>query len=233
MHRGRTDRSSAARTSRRSPSSASRSTRTRSSAGTRSPSWSTATARGRTTSSRPSGSRRSRAAAFSAIRVVRQGELPRPLRRPREDPGLHPAGLAAGARFPDLQAARLRRLGRRRGAAVPHQDQRADDLGVAAALPGEVPAAAAREVARPDRRRDPLPPALPRSDRQPGLAAGVRDAQPGRRGDSRVHDRARLPRGRDADDAADRRRRARAAVRRRITTRSTWSCTCASRRSCT
>ena len=43
------------------------------------------------------------------------------------------------------------------------------------AVPGEVPPAAAREVARPERRRDPLPPALPRSDRQPGLAPGVRD----------------------------------------------------------
>ena len=51
--------------------------------------------------------------------------------RPREDPGLHPAGLDAGARLPDLQAARFRRLGRRRGPPVPHQDERADDLGVA------------------------------------------------------------------------------------------------------
>ena len=42
----------------------------------------------------------------------------------------------------------------------------------------EVPAAAAGEVARPDRRRDPLPPALPRSHRQPRLAPRVRDAQP-------------------------------------------------------
>ena len=70
-----------------------------------------------------------------AIRVVRQGELPRAVRRPRQDPGLHPAGLAAGARLPDLQAARFRRLGRRRGPPVPDQDQRAHDLGVAAALP--------------------------------------------------------------------------------------------------
>ena len=37
-------------------------------------------------------------------------------------------------------------------------------------LPGEVPAAAAGEVARPDRRRDALPPALPRPDRQSRLA---------------------------------------------------------------
>ena len=145
--------------------------------------------------------------------VVRQGELPRAVRRPRDDPGLHPAGRAAGARLPDLQAARFRRLGRRRGPAVPDEDQRADDLGVAAAVPGQVPAAAAGEVARADRRRDPLPPALPRPHRQSRLAPRVRDAQPRRRGDPRVHDRARVPRGRDADDAADRRRRAGAAVR--------------------
>ena len=35
------------------------------------------------------------------------------------------------------------------------------------------------------RRRDPLPPALPRPDRQPGLAAGLRGAQPGAGGDPR------------------------------------------------
>ena len=82
-----------------------------------------------------------------------------------------------------------------------------------ARVPGEVLPAAAGEVARPERRRDPLPPALPRSDRQSRLAPRVRGAQPRARGDPRVPERARLPRGRDADDAADRRRRAGAAVR--------------------
>ena len=67
-----------------------------------------------------------------------------------QDPGLHPAGLAARARLQDLQAARLRRLRRRRRAPVPHQDQRADDLGLALRVPGQVPPAAAREVARAD-----------------------------------------------------------------------------------
>ncbi len=114
--------------------------------------------------------------------------------------------------FQIFTAARFRGLGRRRRASVPHQDQRADHLGLAPALPRQVPAAAAREVARSDRRRDPLPPALPRSDRQPRLAPGVRNAEPDHRGDPRVHVRARLSRGRDADDAADRRRRARPAV---------------------
>ena len=144
---------------------------------------------------------------------LRQGQLPRPLGRQGAHPGLHPAGRAAGARLQDLQAARLRRLGRRRGAAVPDEDERAHDLGVDARVPRQVPAAAAGEVARPAGRRDPLPPALSRSDRQSRVAARVRGAQPRRRGDPRVPDRPRLPRGRDADDAADRRRRAGAAVR--------------------
>ena len=45
--------------------------------------------------------------------------------------------------------------------------------------------------------------------------------------------RARLRRGRDAGAAPDRWRRDRAAVHRRTTTRSTSTCTCASRPSCT
>ena len=120
-----------------------------------------------------------------AIRALRQGELSRHLRRPLADPGLHPAGLAAGARLRDLQAARFRRLHRRRGAALPHQDQRADDQGVEPRVPGQVLHPAAREVARAERRRDALPPALPRSDRQSGLAAGVRGPQPRPRVDPR------------------------------------------------
>ena len=81
-----------------------------------------------------------------------------------------------------------------------------------AGVPREVPAAAAGKVARPDRRRDPLPAALPRSHRQSRRAPRVRGAQPGGDRDPRVPDRPRLPRSRDADDAADRRRRARASV---------------------
>ena len=119
------------------------------------------------------------------------------------------------------------------GPPVPHQDQRADDLGVAPRVPRQVPAAAAGEVARPERRRDPLPPALPRSDRQPGLAPGVRGAQPRRRGDPRVPDARGYPRSRDADDAADRRRRAGAAVRDASQRARHASSSCASRRSCT
>ena len=43
---------------------------------------------------------------------------------------------------------------------------------------------------------------------------------------------ARFPRSRDADDAADSGRRGARSRSSRITTRSTWTCTCASRRSC-
>ena len=61
--------------------------------------------------------------------------------------------------------------------------------------------------------RDPLPAALPGPDRQPGLPARVRGAEPGAERHPGVPERPRLPRGRDADDAADCRRRAGAAVR--------------------
>ena len=75
------------------------------------------------------------------------------------------------------QAPRPGRSDRRRRPAVPHEDERADDLGVAHPLPGQVPAAAAREVARPQRRRSALPPAVSRSHRQSRRAAGLRDAR--------------------------------------------------------
>ena len=47
-------------------------------------------------------------------------------------------------------------------------------------VPRQVPGPAAREVARPAGHRDPLPPALPRPDRQPRHAPGLRGAQPRR-----------------------------------------------------
>ena len=81
-------------------------------------------------------------------------------------------------------------------------------------VPRQVLHPAAREVARPAGRRDPLPPALPRSDRQSRTRAGCsRSAAACSTAIRGVPQRARLPRGRDADDAADRRRRAGAAVR--------------------
>ena len=113
-----------------------------------------------------------------------------------------------------LEAARCRRPDRRGRTSVPHQDQRAVDLGVAAGVSRQVLPAAAGEVARPAGRRDPLPPALsrPRSSIRT-CAACSRFARAADRGDSRFPDEPRLPRSRDADDAADRRRRAGAAVR--------------------
>ena len=100
-------------------------------------------------------------------------------------------------------------------------------------VPRQVPAAAAGEVARPDRRRDPLPPALPRPDRQPDARRRLRGAQPHGDGHPRFLIDARLPRGRDADDAADPRRRAGAAVRDAPQRARHASCTCGSRPSCT
>ncbi len=115
--------------------------------------------------------------------------------------------------FQRLQAARHRRLGRCRGTAVPDEDQRVQRPCVGAAISREVSAAIAGEVARPPGHRDTLSAALSRSDRQPGFAACLRGAEPRRRGNPRVPDRARVPRGRDADDAGDGGRRAGAPVR--------------------
>ena len=75
------------------------------------------------------------------------------------------------------------------------------------------PAAAAGEVARALRRRGALPPALPRPDRQPRGARGLPQRAAIIARHPRVLRRARLPRGRDADDAGDPRRRRRPALR--------------------
>ena len=84
---------------------------------------------------------------------------------------------------------------------------------VGADVPRQELPAAAREVARAAGRRDALSAAVPRPDRQPRCAPRLRRAGAHARDDSRLPRRARLPRGRDADDAADRRRCAGAAVR--------------------
>ena len=62
---------------------------------------------------------------------LRQGQLLRALRRAQPDSGVRPAGRAQRARLRAVEAARLRRSHRRRRPSVPHQDQRAVDLGVA------------------------------------------------------------------------------------------------------
>ena len=79
---------------------------------------------------------------------------------------------------------------------------------------------AAREVAqghaqgalRPRGRRDPLPAARARPDRERGGARALHPAQQGRQRDPALARRARLPRGRDADPPAALRRRAVAAL---------------------
>ena len=78
---------------------------------------------------------------------------------------------------------------------------------------GEGAAAAAGEVPRARRPGAALPPALRRPHHQPGVARRVRQALADRAGDPRVLRRARLSRGRDADDAPDSGRRRGAAVR--------------------
>ena len=175
-------------------------------------SWSARTARRRRPSSRPSGSTRGRAAGFwrsaasarptswcSATGVPASRSTPR--------------GLAAGARLQDVHAARSRRLRRRVGPPVPDPDRRVHHLGRLAHVPREVPDPAAREVARPPGHRDPVPPALPRPDRDARNRPRLRGAKPHAGGHARLPQRARLSRGRDADDAAAGGRRAGAAVR--------------------
>ena len=112
-------------------------------------------------------------------------------------------------------------------------DGRADGQGPGAHVPRQVPPAAAREVARPEGRRAAVPAAVPRSGRQPGVAARLRGALGGHPLPSAVPRRSGLPRGRDADDAADPGRRAGAPVRDAPQRARPRASTCGSRRSCT
>ena len=120
------------------------------------------------------------------------------------------------------------------GVAVPHQDRRA--VGARASrlrlltkslrpLPDKWHGIADTETA--------LPAALRRPDHERGEPPRVRDALADRALPARVPGRARLPRGRDADAAAHTRAARRRGRSRPTTMRSTWTCTCASRRSCT
>ena len=137
-----------------------------------------ATARARKRSSRPSRVETITAGPHRQHPQLRQGQLLRALGRPQPHPGVRAPGRAQRARLRGVEAARLRRSHRRRRPSVPHQDQRAVDLGIDARVPRQVLHPAAGEVARPAGRRDPLPPALPRSHRQSGRAARLRDPQP-------------------------------------------------------
>ena len=173
--------------------------------------------------------------ASSPIAAFGKAAFVKLLDRTRRDPG-------SGSARTRL-ARRRSRCGRRLergdfigvvGSPAVTKTRRADHRGRERAHPDQGDAAAAREVARPVGRRDALPPALRRPDREPGGARGVPQAHARIvRGDPPLPRRARLPRGRDADDALDHRRRGGASRSRRTTTRSTWISSCASRPSCT
>ena len=105
--------------------------------------------------------------------------------------------------------------------AVQDEDRRAHSQGAVDPAPVEGAAAFAGEVPWADRPGAALSAALRRSRHQRGRAPHVRRPLEDRADDPRVLRRPRLPRGRDADDASDSGRRGGAAVRRRITTRST------------
>ena len=120
---------------------------------------------------------------------LRQGQLPRPVRRTVAAAGLPAPGRVERARLRRVAAARHRRSRRGGRPSLPHQDRRVVGVGVVAHVPGQVLPAAAREVARSERRRDALPPALSRSGGESRRAAGLRGAQPDRRGGARVPDR--------------------------------------------
>ena len=162
-----------------------------------------------------------------------QGELRDPPGHDRADPGLRlqRRHRRRGAR--GVQALGPRRHPRRRGHALQDPHRRADGQRHARAAARQVAAAAAGEVPRPRRPGAAVPPALPRPHHERGGAPHVRGPQPPDPGDPRVHDRAGVPRGRDADDAADPGRRRGAAVRDASQRARHDSSTCGSRPSST
>src|SRR5439155_324022 len=127
------------------------------------------------------------------------------------DPALR-AGGPAGRGLRPVHRPRSRRLHRRHRRDVPDADRRADGRRQGVHVPRQVAPPAAREVARAPRRRDALPPTVRGPHRQRGGADDLRASRPARGGDPEVPRCARLPRGRDADDAADSRWRHGAAV---------------------
>ncbi len=97
----------------------------------------------------------------------------------------------------------------------------------------KVDAAVAGEIPRTHRSGNAVAPALSRSDDERRNAHAVREAQRNRfRRFRSFFVVARLSRSRNADDASDSSAALRRARSSRITTRSTWNCICASRRSC-
>ncbi len=113
----------------------------------------------------------------------------------------------ARERLRSLPAPRHRRHHRSRGLPVPDQDGRAERPRREADPSGEDAPLHAREMARPGGRRDPLPPALPGSDRQSRSAEGLCGARQTHRLVPPPARRARLHRSGNAHDAAALRRR--------------------------
>ena len=131
----------------------------------------------------------------------------------RTDPG---HGRPEAGRRTGLEAGRVARPGRRHRRRRPpgiHPHRRADRLRRVAHLPDQEPAAAAREVARPDRSGTALPAAVCRPVQQPRLAGRVPGPVEADRLVPQDHGRAGVRRGRDAHDAGDRRRGRGPAVR--------------------
>ena len=105
----------------------------------------------------------------------RQGVVPRPPRRHRADPGPG-AGRRVGRGLRGPARPRHRRHRRDRGHRLRQQARRAQRPRGRLGAAREEPAAAAGEVPRPRGRRDPLPPARARPDRQRGDPRAVPEA---------------------------------------------------------
>ena len=159
------------------------------------------------------------------------------LDRTGRDPGLGAQGPDRRRRVRAVEEGRARRLHRRRRQPDRHQ---AEDGGELTIVAENVVILTKATRPLPEKwhgligRRGALPPALRRPGRQPGGARGVPQALArivARR--APLPRRARLPRGRDADDAFDPGRRGGASRSRPTTTRSISISSCASRPSCT
>ena len=140
-------------------------------------------------------------------------DLLRPPPRPvGPDPALRATGRA-GRSLPRLHRPRRGRLHRGDRRAVPDPHGRAHGGRPCIRLPRQGHPAPAGKVARPQGRGDPLPPALRGSRHESRGARSLRGEEPAHPRHARLSRRPRLPRGRDADDAADPRRRDRQALR--------------------
>ena len=165
---------------------------------------------------------------------LRQPALPLAGRGRRVDPGEREeegARRRSCSRFlRDLDVGDFVRV---EGPRLAHAHRRAHGRRAAGRAAREEPAPAAREVARPDRRRGPLPPAPSRPARERGVAPERAAAQPGRLGAARGPRPPRLPRGGDAHAPAARTGAPPRGRSRPTTKATTRISSCASRTSCT